>query len=109
MWAPGTREQTRSTGCLPSAVSLIQVILQLVIQTVDSVFSHSAADPCPRLLVHSGADLCPTSLLMRQALMGLGAGGAGAEVNEMLSPTFATPGFRPGEDCLFVTTRGQHY
>ena len=41
---------------------------------------------------------------MRQALMGLGAGGAGAEVNEMLSPTFAMPGFRPGEDCLFVTT-----
>lgn len=109
VWAPGTPEQTRSTGCLPSAASLIRVILQLVIQTVDLVFSHSGADPCPCLLVHSAADLCPTSLLMCQALMGLGAGGAGAEVNEMLSPAFTMPGFRPGEDCPFVTTRGPHY
>lgn len=92
MWASGTWEQTRSTGCRPSPASLIRVIFQLVIQTVDLAFSHSGAEPCS------------TSLLMHQALMGQGARGASAEVNELLSPTFSMPGFRPGKDCPTATT-----
>ena len=85
----GTREQPGPAGRWPPQRPG-PASLQSVIQTVHLVFSHPGADPCP------------TSLLTCQALMGLGAGGVGAEVNEMLSPTFSVPGFRPGKDCPIV-------